>query len=68
MGNYYIYLIVYIITVIPMITYDGFDSHLTSPVIDYCLEHKIIPFCLPAHTSHETQPLHKGVFPPLSKK
>lgn len=51
-----------------MLLYDGFDSHLICPVIDYCLDHKTIPFCLPAHTSHKTQPLDKSVFPPLGKK
>lgn len=41
---------------------DGFDSHCTKEVIDYCNEHNIILFCLPPHTSHFLQPLDVNVF------
>jgi hypothetical protein len=43
---------------------DGYGSHCTKEFIDYCDEHKIIPFCLPPHTSHLLQPLDVVVFQP----
>lgn len=49
-----------------MLIYDGFESHLAVAVIDYCLSHKIIAFCLPLHSSHRVQPLDVGVFSPLN--
>lgn len=45
-----------------MLIFDGFESHLNLDLIEFCLNHKIIPFCLPAHTSHILQPLDVGVF------
>ena len=49
-----------------MIIFDGFGSHIDLPVLEFCLQHKILPFCLPAHTSHILQPLDVGVFSPMS--
>lgn len=46
----------------PMLICDGFESHLSINVVEFCLDKKIIPFCLPAHTSHVLQPLDVGVF------
>jgi len=51
-----------------MLIFDGFQSHLSSELIDFCIEHKIIVFCLPAHTSPKTQPLDVSVFGPLNTK
>lgn len=48
-----------------MVIYDGFDSHIEPELIDYCAEKRIIPFCLPPHTSHKLQPLNVGVFSAL---
>jgi hypothetical protein len=45
--------------------YDGFDSHLDPAVVNFCWNHRIIPYCLPAHTSHISQPLDVGVFSSL---
>lgn len=45
-----------------MLVFDGFESHIDLDLIEFCLEHYIIPFCLPAHTSHVLQPLDLGVF------
>lgn len=45
-----------------MLIFDGFESHLSLDLIEFCLNHKIIPFCHPAHTSHILQPLDVGVF------
>lgn len=50
-----------------MLIFDGFDSHIDVNLIEYCLDNKIIPFCLPAHTSHVLQPLNVGIFSPLTK-
>lgn len=46
---------------------DGHDSHLTTKVIQYCIDNKIILLCLPPHTTHMLQPLDVGCFGPLSQ-
>ena len=43
---------------------DGYGSHCTKEFIDYCDSHKVIPFCLPPHSSHLLQPLDVVVFQP----
>jgi len=43
---------------------DGYGSHCTREFIEYCDNAKIIPFCLPPHTSHLLQPLDVVVFQP----
>lgn len=45
-----------------LLIFDGFESHLHLELVEFCLDNKIIPFCLPAHTSHVLQPLDVGVF------
>ena len=49
-----------------MIIFDRFGSHIDLPVLEFCLQHKILPFCLPAYTSHLLQPLDVGVFSRMS--
>ncbi len=44
---------------------DGHSSHYNPAVIRKAAEEKVILFCLPPHSSHETQPLDKGPFGPL---
>ena len=44
---------------------DGHSSHYNPAVIRKAAEEKIIIFCLPPHSSHETQPLDKGPFGPF---
>jgi len=34
-------------------------------LLDYCLTNKILPLCLPAHTSHILQPLDVSIFSPM---
>ncbi len=34
----------------------------TLKFVEYCEEHKIIPFCLPPHTTHFLQPLNVVLF------
>jgi hypothetical protein len=48
-----------------LLIFDGFGSHLDLGLIEYCLAHKILPFCLPAHTSHILQPLDVSIFSPM---
>ena len=45
---------------------DGHFSHYNPAVIRKAAQEKVILFCLPPHSSHETQPLDKGHLP-LSK-
>ena len=44
---------------------DGHSSHYNPAVIRKAAQEKVILFCLPPHSSHETQPLDKGPFAPL---
>jgi len=46
---------------------DGHTSHFNWRFFDYCLNVKIIPFCLPAHSTHLLQPLDVGLFSPLQR-
>jgi DDE superfamily endonuclease len=45
-----------------MLIMDGHGSHLTNEFINYCWTEDIVPFLLPAHTTHLLQPLDIGVF------
>ena len=47
---------------------DGHESHLNQAFKDYCLEHKILTLCMPAHSSHLLQPLDVVCFSPLKLK
>ena len=46
---------------------DGHDSHISAPVVRYCIDHDIILFLLLPHSSHLLQPLDVGVFSPLKR-
>jgi hypothetical protein len=46
---------------------DGHGSHLTPQFDQICMEHDIIPICMPAHSSHLLQPLDIGCFAPLKR-
>ena len=41
---------------------DGHSSHCTPSVFNKAAEEGLIMFCLPAHSTHLTQPLDKGCF------
>ncbi len=41
---------------------DGFGSHCTLEFVQFCEDHKILPFCLPPHTTHFLQPLDVLLF------
>lgn len=44
---------------------DGFGTHKSLPILEYCFENNIILCRLPSHTSHKPQPCDVGVFGPL---
>ena len=46
---------------------DGHSSHYQPQLIDYAKEYGIIIFCLPPHTTHESQPLDASVFKSLKQ-
>jgi hypothetical protein len=48
-----------------LLVLDGHGSHATPEFDAYCTENNIITLCLPAHTSHITQPLDVACFSPL---
>jgi hypothetical protein len=50
-----------------MLVLDGHESHVNAEFEDYCKENNIITICLPAHSSHLTQPLDVGCYSVLKK-
>ena len=46
---------------------DGHGSHYQPELISYAKENGVVMFCLPPHTTHETQPLDTSVFKPLKQ-
>ena len=48
-----------------LVLLDGHSSHYQPDLIRFARENDIILFCLPPHTSHESQPLDVSVFKPL---
>ncbi|KAF7577160.1 hypothetical protein PtrM4_014000 [Pyrenophora tritici-repentis] len=44
---------------------DGFGTHKTVEILEFCLENNIILCRLPSHTSHKLQPCNVGIFAPL---
>jgi hypothetical protein len=50
-----------------LLVLDGHGSHLTPEFDQLCAENKIIPLCMPPHSSHLLQPLDVGVFSPLKR-
>lgn len=45
---------------------DGHASHTSPEFVQYCQDHKIVPLCLPPHSTHYLQPLDVGIFGPLA--
>lgn len=45
---------------------DGHNSHVSENFVEFCWEKKIVPLCLPPHSTHLLQPLDVGVFLPLA--
>jgi hypothetical protein len=50
-----------------MIVLDGHESHQSAEFNKYCDNNNIITICLPAHSSHLTQPLDVGCFSVLKR-
>lgn len=48
-----------------MLIFDGYSSHLTREVLEFCENNWIWPFYLLPHSSHLTQLLDVGVFQPF---
>ena len=46
---------------------DGHSSHYQPELIHFAKDHDIVLFCLPPHTTHESQPLDTTVFGPLKQ-
>jgi hypothetical protein len=44
---------------------DGFGTHETLEILEFCFDNNIIPCRLPSHTSHKLQPCDVAVFGPL---
>ena len=47
-----------------LLLFDGHSSHVNPRFLDYYVENKIIPYCLPPHTTHRLQPLDVLIFGP----
>ena len=45
--------------------YDGFRTHETLEILEFCFKNNILLYCLPSHTSHKLQPCDVSVFAPL---
>src|ERR1700753_1515163 len=50
-----------------MLVLDGHESHESAEFQEYCNANNIITLCLPAHSSHLTQPLDVGCFSVLKR-
>lgn len=46
---------------------DGFGTHETLEVLEFCFENNILLCRLPSHTTHKLQPCDVGVFAPLKE-
>ena len=46
---------------------DSYSSYITPEFDQYCLNHNIIPLCMPPHLSHLLQPLDIGCFATLKQ-
>ena len=45
-----------------LLLFDGHSSHVNIAFLEFCIENKIIPFCLPPHTTQHLQPLDVAIF------
>ena len=50
-----------------MLILDGYESHISSLLLDWLDDKRVILACLLSHTSHFLQPLDVGLFGPLQK-
>ena len=47
-----------------ILLFDGHNSHVNINFLQYCIDNRVIPICLPPHTSHRLQPRDVSVFSP----
>ncbi|RPA91699.1 hypothetical protein L873DRAFT_1611836, partial [Choiromyces venosus 120613-1] len=47
-----------------LLLFDGHSSHVNAAFLEFCVSHKIIPYCLSLQTTHQLQPLDVSVFGP----
>jgi len=47
-----------------LLLFDGHSSHVNMMFLDFCITQKIIPYCLPPHTTHRLQPFDVSIFSP----
>lgn len=48
-----------------ILIWDGFGTHETLEILEFCFENNITLCRMPSHTSHKLQPCDVGVFGPL---
>ena len=48
-----------------MLIWDGFGTHETLEILEFCFENNIILCRMPSYTSHKLQPCDVAVFSPL---
>jgi len=48
-----------------MLIWDGFGTHETLEILEFCFENNIILCRMPSHTSHKLQPCDVAVFSPI---
>jgi hypothetical protein len=46
---------------------DGFGTHESLEILEFCFENNILLYRLPSHTSHKLQPCNVAVFAPLKE-
>ena len=51
-----------------MLIVDGHNSHVSSKIIEFCVQNGIELVCLPPHTTQHLQPLDVGLFGPLGQR
>ncbi|RPB04640.1 hypothetical protein L873DRAFT_1615576, partial [Choiromyces venosus 120613-1] len=47
-----------------LLLFDGYTSHVNSWFLDYCVENRIVPYCLPPHMTHRLQSLDVSICGP----
>jgi len=50
-----------------MLIFDRYISHVNREFLSTCLDYKVLPLCLPPHTTHFSQPLNVSTFAPLKR-
>jgi len=50
-----------------MLIMDGHSSHIGLDFVSFCWQHKIVPICLPSHSTHLIQPLDLVIFSKLKR-